>query len=67
MAPISKVLYGSDGFAIPEINYSSAMLGKQALAETLDELVAGGMLLAADAPEAASMILATNAERLYKL
>src|SRR5215216_1329699 len=53
MAPLNKVCYGSDGYAVPEINYTSAKLGKQALACTLDALVAGGMLSASDAQQAA--------------
>jgi uncharacterized protein len=67
MAPISKVLYGSDGFTLPEINYTSSMLGRQALSKVLDELVADGMLAVADARPAGAMILAENAERLYGL
>jgi uncharacterized protein len=66
MAPLNKVLYGSDGFAIPEINFSSAALGKQALAEALDDLVAAGMLADADAQRAGAMILAENALALYR-
>ena len=34
MAPLNKVCYGSDGYAVPEINYTSAKLGKQALAHS---------------------------------
>jgi len=67
MAPISKVLYGSDGFNIPEINFTSAKLGKQALAQVLTDLVADGMLSHAEATEAGSMILAGNARELYRL
>lgn len=67
MAPLNKVCYGSDGYAVPEINYTSAKLGKQALARTLDDLVAEGMLSAEDAQEAAGWILAGNARALYQL
>ena len=67
MAPLSKVVYGSDGFSIPEINYMSAKLGKQALAEALEDLVATRMLSEAEAQEAAGWILAGNARRLYRL
>lgn len=67
MAPLSKVLYGSDGFSIPEINYSSARLGKQALTQVLTGLVDNGMLGEADAQEAGAMILAGNARDLYGL
>ena len=67
MAPLSKICYGSDGYALPEINYTSARLGKQAVAAVLGELVADGMLSPADAEAAAGMILAGNARELYRL
>jgi hypothetical protein len=65
MAPINKVLYGSDGFALPEINYTSAVLGKQALSEALGDLVDARMLADADAHRAGALILAENALTLY--
>ena len=67
MAPISKVVYGSDGFALPEINYVSVLLGKRALAQALDDLVAGDLLSEAEAEEAARMVLAETARQLYGL
>jgi hypothetical protein len=67
MAPLSKVVYGSDGFNTPEINYTSAKLGKQALAQVLTDLVADGMIGESDAQEAGGMILAGNARELYGL
>ena len=67
MAPFSKVVYGSDGYTLPEINYTSAKLGKQALAQVLDGLVADGMLRQADAQAAAGMILAGTASALYRI
>jgi predicted TIM-barrel fold metal-dependent hydrolase len=67
MAPLSKVLYGSDGFGVPEINYTSAKLAKQALGQVLNGLVADGFLDEAEAQEAAGGILAGNARRIYGL
>lgn len=67
MAPLSKVVYGSDGYALPEINYVGAMLGKAALAGALEDLVRADMLSPAEAQEAAGWILAGNARRLYGL
>ncbi len=67
MAPLSKVVFGSDGFTLPEINYVGAMLGKTALAQALEELVASGMLSPNEAEEAAGLILAGNARRFYGL
>ena len=67
MAPISKVVYGSDGYGAPEINYVGARLGKRALAQALQDLVDDGMLSQGDAQKAAGLILSENARRLYQL
>lgn len=67
MAPFSKVVYGSDGFRLPEINYSSAKLAKQALAAVLSELVNDNMLAESDAQQAAALILSSTARQLYHL
>lgn len=67
MAPLSKVVYGSDGYSLPEINYVGAVLGKKALAEALQGLVDEGMLSSSEAQEAAGWILSGNARRLYGL
>ena len=67
MAPISKVVFGSDGFALPEINYVSAVLGKRALSGALGDLVTGDLLSVAEAEHAARLILAETARRLYGL
>ena len=39
MAPLNKICYGSDGYQVPEIMYTSAKLGKQALQDVLNGLV----------------------------
>jgi len=67
MAPWSKVLYSSDGYNIPEIMYTSAKVGKQAVSETLDRLVRDGWMQPETAPRAAEAILAGNAQRLYRI
>ena len=67
MAPLSKVVYGSDGYGAPEINFVGARLGKRAVALALDDLVEAGMLSPGEADAAAGLILAGNARRLYKL
>jgi hypothetical protein len=67
LAPLSKVVYGSDGFSLPEINYTSAKLGKQALAGALADIMAEGMLSEDEAFEAAELILSGNTRRLYQL
>jgi uncharacterized protein len=67
MAPLNKICYGSDGYTLPEINYSSAKLGKQALTDMLNGLVERRMLTERDACTAAAGILAGNAQELYHL
>jgi uncharacterized protein len=67
MAPLTKICYGSDGFKVPEIMYTSAKLGKQAVASVLAELVSDGMLTQCDAEAAAGLILSGNAQELYRL
>ena len=67
LAPASKLLYGSDVSAIPELFALSADWGRQSLGEALDWVVARGRLSPARAQETARMILSENAERLYAL
>lgn len=67
MAPPSKVVYGSDGYGAPEINYVGAKLGRMAVAQALQPLVDDGMLSQSEAENAAQGILSGNARRLYKL
>jgi hypothetical protein len=50
---------------LPEINYIGAKLAKTALAQALEDLVNGGILSQGEAQEAAGLILAGNARRLY--
>lgn len=67
MTPYSKILYGSDGFTLPETNYIGVKLGKAALTQALNELVGGHMLSNDEALEAARLILSENTRRLYKM
>ncbi len=67
MAPLSKVMYGSDGINLPEVNWVAAKLGKAALAQALGQFVNDGLLTPVEAQEAAELILAVNARRLYGL
>ena len=62
LAPVSKLLYGSDGVRAPELFLLAAVWWRDALAEVLPKL------LAADSVEpSARMILRENARRLYRL
>jgi uncharacterized protein len=67
LAPASKLLYGSDLSALPELFALSAAWGRRALGEALDALVTRGDLEPRAAHEVAAMILADNARGLYRL
>jgi predicted TIM-barrel fold metal-dependent hydrolase len=67
LAPASKLMYGSDVSALPELFALSATWGRAALGEALDGLVSRGDATAADARAIATMILAGNARALYRL
>ncbi|MGH2560214.1 MAG: amidohydrolase family protein [Thermomicrobiales bacterium] len=67
LAPSTRVLYSSDGFAIPEHCWFAAAHGRRALASVLDELIERGAIDEVDAMEMADQILRSNASRLYEL
>lgn len=62
LAPISKLLYGSDAVGTPELYFLASIWWRDALAEVLPALLPEQGVLAA-----ARMILAENARRLYRL
>lgn len=65
IAPVTRVLHGSDGFNLPEVNWLGAHLGRAGLRRALGELVADGVIRPAFARFAAERILAENARDLY--
>jgi hypothetical protein len=67
LAPTSKLMYGSDGFAVPELHWFGAHVGRRALADALGTLVAERWLDDAHAVEIAEAILRRNATDLYRL
>jgi uncharacterized protein len=67
VAPVSKLLYSSDGIGIPEIHWMSAMDGRHVLGLALEELVAHDELSISGAEAAGESILRGNAIRLYQL
>ena len=67
MVPLSKIVYGSDCYTLPEGFYSSAKQGKQALGKALAVLVEDGMIGEADAREAGEMILYRTSSELYRI
>ena len=67
LAPAAKVLYSSDGFAIPEHAWFAAIQGRRALGRVFGSLIGVGALGEEDAREMAELILRGNALRLYQL
>lgn len=67
MAPLSKVMFATDAFTMPEIFWLAARWGRWGLSRVLDELVADGFLSPDEAWAAAESILGDTARRLYNL
>lgn len=67
LAPVSKIIYGSDGFSIPELHWLSCKLSKEVLGRVLAQLVAQEALDEEEAYDSASMIFVENAQRVYRL
>jgi predicted TIM-barrel fold metal-dependent hydrolase len=67
LAPTTRVLYSSDGFAVPEHAWFAAVHGRKALANVLAEFFERGMIGEQDQWQIADQILRGNAYRLYGL
>jgi uncharacterized protein len=67
VAPISKLLYSSDGIGVPEFHWMSAIDGRHVLGLALEELVAHDELSIPEAEAAGEDVLRRNAIRLYGL
>ncbi|MDQ5830437.1 MAG: amidohydrolase family protein [Actinomycetota bacterium] len=67
VAPISKLLYSSDGIGVPELHWMGAIAGRHVLGQALEELVAHGELSISEAEAAGEEVLRGNAMRLYQL
>ena len=67
IAPLSKVMYGSDAYHVPEFFYLGAKWAKRYVGSALGTLVEEGMLTTDDALRYARMILAENARGLHKI
>ncbi|WP_151737728.1 amidohydrolase family protein [Paenibacillus tengchongensis] len=65
MAPFTKVLYGSDGFTIPEVSWLGARVIRKELGLLLTDLVGERIIDEAYAYDAASLVLSENARGLY--
>ena len=66
-APLSKVMYGSDAYHVPEFFFLAAKWAKRHVGSALASLVDDGVLTKDDAVRYARMMLADNARQLHKL
>ncbi|MBB4232957.1 amidohydrolase family protein [Rhizobium mongolense] len=67
VVPLSKVLFGSDNYHVPELFWISGRWGKRYLAQALADYVDSGTLTSEEAIEAARMILFKNNRAVYNL
>ena len=67
LAPVTRIMYGSDGYNIPEMFWFSAVYFKKVLNKVFNDLVYAGTVNAGYAKQAARLILSENAKRVYQL
>ncbi len=67
LAPFNKVLFGTDAYGSPDLQWIAARTTIDALASVLGDYCASGSLTTATAMEAAARILAGNSRELYRL
>ncbi len=67
VVPLSKILFGSDAYHLPEFYWLAAKWGRRFLAQALGIYVDAGILNHDEAVAAARMILNENNRRLYHL
>lgn len=67
LTPLTKIMYSSDAFSIPEIFWLANRWGRAALEQVLGEIVQVGALTESQARRAGEQILNGNAKRVYGL
>jgi len=67
LAPFTKQLYSSDGFALAEFHYLGALLFRRSLAAILEDWVGREECSAADANRIAELLGRANAHRIYPI
>lgn len=67
LAPFNKLLFGTDAYGSPDLQWIAARATIDSLAVVLGEFVSAGSLDKEDAMSAAERILAGNARELYSL
>ncbi len=67
VTPSSKVMYGSDGFGVPEVFWFSARLGKRVLEKCFNQFLQEKVFDETEAYRQADLILHQNANELYSV
>ncbi len=67
LAPFSKLLFGTDAYRSPDLQWIASRATIDAMTVVLGEFVDGGALTEAAAMDAAGAILSGNARELYRL
>ncbi len=67
LTPFGKLLYASDGFALPELHHLGAVLFRRGLATVLEGWLADDAVSTDDALRVARMVTAGNARRVYRI
>jgi len=67
MAPLHKIMYGSDAYTVPEGIYASAKIGKRIVTRVMTGLVADDVLTESEAQEYGEQILGGTTRRIYNL
>jgi predicted TIM-barrel fold metal-dependent hydrolase len=67
IAPSSKIMYGSDGFNLPELFWLSAKVGKRILEECFVKLLQERIFDENEISQKAKQILFANANELYRV
>jgi len=67
VVPLSKILFGSDAYHLPELYWLAARWGRRFLSQALAIYVEAGILDESEALAAATLILHGNNRRLYGL
>jgi uncharacterized protein len=65
MAPLHKIMYGSDAYSVPEGIYAAAKIGKRIVTQVMTELIADDVLTEQEAQEVGEMILSGTTRRIY--
>ncbi len=67
MCPMNKILYGSDGFDIPETHWLGARMGKNVIGSILNEMIDAGCIDDEYGREIAGMIFHENTRKLHNI